>query len=181
MLRDARYRVEFTAPDTLYNILRSVNNGQTYDTVARNLRTLSGTSQDSNRIVDGVYINVRRLKPNLRGVIRDLTTTAGPDSIQSRFGGWQYTPSNNRNLRGAFRFRPGFYQSTQMSLVYPSQGFYTNVGSQVTAENLMPVQIEFTGDGNGQRAYRFRADTSQTLYDNFYIYDQMIDVSIQSI
>lgn len=175
-LRDAKYKVLFTAPDTLYNILRSVNNGQTYDTVARNLRTLIGSAQDSNRIVDGVYINVRKIKNNLRGVIRDLTATTGPDSIQSRYGGWQYTPSNNRNLQGAARFRAGFYQSNQMSLVYPSQGFYTNVGSQVAAQDLLPVDIEFTGNQNGQRAYRFRADTSQALYDNFYIYDQMIDV-----
>lgn len=175
LMKDAKYKVLFMAPDTSYGILRSMDNGASYDTLVKNLRTTLGTSQDSARVIDGVLINVKSIKSNLKGVIRDLTATAGPDSIQSRFGGWDYTPSNNRNLEGAVKFRPADYQSIQMGLVYPSTGFYTNVGSTVKPDELLPTEIEFT-DGTGQKAYRFIADTSESNFDNFYIYDKMIDV-----
>lgn len=168
---DARYRVHFDTPDTTYSILRSTNKGATYETMKSNLKyTMNTPAQDSSRIVDGILIDVNKITN--RGVIRD---PGDPLTSQTLNYGWIYQPASNRFVEGAAKFRVGHYQSRSMSLVYPSQGFYNNVGSKTKPEELGRVSIIFDNT-NGQTAYRFRADTNQAIYDNFYLYDQMINV-----
>lgn len=175
-LKDATYKVVYDTPDTTYSILRSTNNGNSFETIKTNLKYTNPFSkvQDSSRIIDGVYIDVKRII--YRGVLRDPVF---PDSLlQTRNYGWSYHPEQNIFVRGANRFRQFFYQSRSMSLVYPMAQWYTNVGSGLPAEELEIVKIVFD-NSNGQTAYRYRSDTTQALFDNYYLYDRMINVPLR--
>lgn len=179
-LISANYKVLFRNPDTTYNVLRSMDNGTSYDTLKRNLKYTAGNAQDSSRIFDGVLIEVKKIKSYNTGVIRDVLSETGTllprDSIQTRLNGWEYSPANNRNLEGSrFVYSPDRpFQSREMSLSWPTQGTFNNVTSSVKANQTRTIEIEFTGPGNGQKAYRY-LDTSTTS-NIFLIYQNYVDV-----
>ena len=154
-LIDARYKVLFGNPDTTYNLLRSTNNGTSYDTLYRNLAVIKGTSDDSSKIVDGILIKAQRIKSHNVGVIKDLTLPR--DSIQTRYNGWDYVPESHRYLTASDTLfastKP--YQSESMNLSWPNINTFTGNGTSISPHELRKVKIVFTGYGNGQMAYRY--------------------------
>ena len=155
LLIDAKYRILFGNPDTTYKLLRSINNGVSFDTLYRNLAVVESTSDDSSKIIDGILIKAQRIKNSNVGVIKDLTLPR--DSIQTRYNGWDYIPEVNRYLTACdtlfAQTKP--YQSESMNLSWPNQNTFTGNGTAVPAYRLRRVKIVFTGYGNGQRAYRY--------------------------
>jgi hypothetical protein len=155
LLIDAKYKVLFGNPDTTYNLLRSTNDGVTYDTLHRNLDVVVSTSDDSSKIIDGILIKAQRIKQYNAGVIKDLTLPR--DSIQTRYNGWDYIPENNRYLTASetlfVQTKP--YQSESMNLSWPEPNTFTGNGTSVPAHRLRKIKIVYTGYGNGQMAYRF--------------------------
>ena len=155
LLIDAKYRVLFGNPDTTYNLLRSLNNGVSFDTLYRNLLPVQSTADDSSKIVNGVLIKTQKIKSSNRGVIKDPTLPT--DSIQTRYGGWEYTPSNHRYLTASDTLfvstKP--YQNVSMNLSWPDPNTYTGNGTSVTPERLRRIKIVYTGYGNGQMAFRY--------------------------
>ena len=155
LLIDARYRVQFGNPDTTYNLLRSINNGTSYDTLYRNLAVVQSTADDSSKIVDGVLIKAQKIKSSNVGVIKDPTLST--DSIQTRQNGWEYIPSNHRYLTASDTLfastKP--YQSESMNLSWPITSTFTGNGTSLPVTSLRKVKIVYTGYGNGQMAYRY--------------------------
>ncbi|RPI13603.1 MAG: T9SS C-terminal target domain-containing protein [Ignavibacteriae bacterium] len=167
LLRDAKYRIIFRTPDTSYNILRSFNNGVSFDTLLSHV-----ILADTGREADGMIIRVNRIKSNI-GVIKDPTRSI--DSIETRLYGWEYSPVQNCNLEGSKYLHGGQsrpWQSKSMSLSYPSTGTYTNISSKLKPYELRKVKIVFTGYGTGQMAYRYLANTP----GNYYVYQDMKQV-----
>lgn len=190
-LVNAKYRISFRAVDTTYNILRSLNGGTSYDTLKKIRENDSrfGSGYDSNatvlnlkytrnrtggydsaRVVDGLLMNVVRIRtdsvglPTNVGVLKDPSATKTPEIIQTRTRGWDYSPSNNNWLEGSkYLFAEDKkWQSTSMSLSYPNALTYTGLGSSYKADSLRRVRIVFTADENsGQLAYRFIDNSSQ--------------------
>ena len=155
LLIDAKYKVLFGNPDTTYNLLRSTNNGFSYDTLYNNLATVRGLSEDSSKIVNGVLIKTQKIKPYNTGVIKDPTLPT--DSVQTRMKGWEYTPETNRYLTASDTLfvptKP--YQSQSMNLSWPDINTFTGNGTSVPASSLRKIKIVFTGYGSGQMAYRY--------------------------
>jgi hypothetical protein len=160
-LKEAKYRVIFRTPDTSYNIIRSLNNGISFDTIYSGLNL-----RDTGRALDGMLIRVKTIKfvgfpyyGVCTGVVKDPTQSV--DTIQCNKPGWDYIPEANRNLEGSkykqMQTRP--WQSVSMSLSYPIQGTYTNIGSFLKSYQLRKVKIVFTGYSSGQTAYRYLAAT----------------------
>lgn len=176
----ARYKIQYFGPDTTYNVLKSLDNGTYYDTVKRNLKYTFGNAQDSSKIVDGILPIVKKINNYNRGVIRDIIDENGVllsrDSIQTRRNGWEYTPSNNRNLEGSKLIQTSDkpWQSRMMSISWPTQTTVFGLPSTVQANQTRNVEIEFTGLGNGQMAYRY-LDTS-TTNNSFFIYQNFVEV-----
>lgn len=173
LLKEAKYRVIFRQPDTSYNIIRSLNNGISFDTIysGMNLR-------DTGKALDGLLIRVQRIKSAdyfpfgvCTGVIKDPNLPA--DSIQTNKFGWEYFPEANRNLEGSKYLhgesRP--WQSKSMSMSYPLAGTYTNISSKLKPYKLRKVKIVFTGYTTGQVAYRYLA-----AYAYSYTYQDMKQV-----
>ncbi len=168
-LLDASYRIQFGGPDTTYSILRSFDNFANSVVLKSGLKASSNLKRnvdDSSKVFDGVLFRVYKIKFDFdnsnykgnAGVIRD----PGPktDSIQAREYGWEYNPSQNRNLEGgkfivAGSIRP--YQSVSMSLSYPTRLTFSGFRSLLNPEDLRKVKIVFTGYGSGQQAYRYSA------------------------
>lgn len=165
-LINAVYRVQFR-PDTSYNVLRSLNNGSTFDTLFSGL-----TLADTGRYFDGLSVKVKKIKfshgtPSGNyygncGVVQDPVLSV--DSIQTRFRGWDYLPAGN-NPYDSTKYRPGnrHYQSRSINLSYPTRNTYVGVRSRLNPEDLRKVKIVFTGYGNGQQSYRYLA-TSPANY-----------------
>jgi photosystem II stability/assembly factor-like uncharacterized protein len=158
---NAKYRVMFRAPDTSYNIMRSLNNGQSFDTIISHV-----SLNDTGRTFDGLMVRVKKIKfspdngnfSGNAGVVKD--PVASSDSLQTRQCGWDYIPPQNRNLEGgrfiaAGKLRP--WQSVSMSLSYPTRLTWTGFRSLLNPEDLRKVKIVFTGYGSGQQAYRYLA------------------------
>ncbi|MCE1165066.1 MAG: hypothetical protein LWX07_06665 [Bacteroidetes bacterium] len=182
---DAKYRVLFSnlngsgSPDTTYSILRSVNGGVSYDTLKKNLKWSSGTAQDSTRIVDGVLININKIKSFNVGVIKDpISGAKNYDSIQSRLRGWEYLRNNApvSVFEGSKYFSTSTvtYQSVSMSLSFPQSNTFNGIPSSLKGTDLRNVRIMFTDQNNGQLAYHYK-DTSSTS-DNFFIYQDTMKV-----
>ncbi|CAN5585209.1 hypothetical protein BH10BAC5_BH10BAC5_06450 [soil metagenome] len=199
-VKNAKYKVVFNsfnyatgAPDTVYNILRSLNGGTSYDTLTKNLKPntkRSTTSQDSARIVDGIFVKVDKIRfsgtssatyvGNI-GVIKDRMKADGtfyaPDSIQTRLphGGWDYTGSA-RNLEASkYVYNPAKpYQSLSMNLSYLMGSTYTGIGTAIPPGKLKKVKIVFTADGAGQQAYRYLSTGLAA-----YTYQDMVPVPFQ--
>ena len=167
VLKNASYRIVFQNPDTTYNILRSFDNWQHSQTLKTHLKFLPGKSSadDSARIFDGILFKVNKLRftgtqsagnyvGNV-GVIQD--PELGPDSVQTRYYGWDYIPPEHKYLEGSRNIsaptRP--YQSESMSISYPTRSTYLGFKSLLGPEDLRKVKIVFTGYGNGQMAYRY--------------------------
>lgn len=188
LLQNAKYRIAFRSGDTTYNILRSLAGSSTFDTLKKvsesNSKFISGYDPsatvlnlkytrnrtggtDSARVVDGLLMNVVRIRtkdasnnPNNEGVLKDVSSTRTPDSIQTRLPGWDYSPSNNNWLTGSkFSISDDKkWQSLSMSLTYPTVLTYTGLGSGYKSDSLKIVRIVFQTDENaGQSAYRFVA------------------------
>ncbi len=160
---DAKYRIMFRQPDTSYNVLRSLNNGVSYDTILSHIPL-----SDTGRAFDGLLVRVERIRfdpaggnfVGNAGVVKDPVNSA--DSIQTRHYGWQYDPPQNRNLEGGkFVLNPTRpWQSVSMSLSYPTRTTYSGFRSLLDPEDLRKAKIVFTGYGNGQQAYRYVALSS---------------------
>ncbi|MDD5363070.1 MAG: hypothetical protein PHN88_13115 [Ignavibacteria bacterium] len=179
-LVDAKYRILFKNvnplgnPDTTYSILKSIDGGQTYDTVKKYLKFTSNNSQDSSRIIDGILINVKKIKsvdalglPRNWGVIKDpISGAMNWDSIQSRYRGWDYLRNNNPvDIFTGSSYTPSLpYQSKSMSLTFPATGTFNNIKSQLKPEQLRKVKIIFSDLNNGQYAYRYRNTGSYFTY-----------------
>lgn len=150
LLREAKYRVVFRTPDTSYNILRSLNNGASFDTLFSHV-----TLADTGKETDGLIIRVSTINYPNTGVVKDPTSS--PEIIQTKLPGWDYFPSQNCNLQGSkYVFSPDRpWQSVSMSMSYPMYGTYTNIGSKLKAYELRKVKIVFTGYATGQMAYRY--------------------------
>jgi photosystem II stability/assembly factor-like uncharacterized protein len=158
---DAKYRIMFRAPDTSYNILRSLNNGISFDTIISHVPL-----SDTGKAFDGLLLRVKKIKfdpagglyNGNAGVVKDPVNS--PDTIQTRMYGWGYNPPQNRNLEGGRfiisggTFRP--WQSISMSLSYPTRSTFTGFRSLLNPEDLRKVKIVFTGYGNGSMAYRYK-------------------------
>ncbi|MFC2092640.1 hypothetical protein ACFLSV_01955 [Bacteroidota bacterium] len=155
LLINAKYKILFGNPDTTYNLLRSINNGLSFDTLYRNLLPVQSTADDSSKIVNGVLIKAQRITEFNEGVIKDPILPT--DSIQTRYRGWEYTPENHRYLTASDTLfvstKP--YQSQSMNLSWPNQNTFTGNGTSVTPERLRRIKIVYTGYGNGQMAYRY--------------------------
>lgn len=172
----AKYRVMFRAPDTSYNILRSLNGGTSFDTIISHV-----SLTDTGRTFDGLMIRVKKIKFTAAsppgnyngnvGVVKDPVLPC--DSIQTRFYGWDYFPAQNRYLEGS-RFVYSHiipWQSISMSLSYPTRNTYTGFRTLLNPEDLRKVKIVFTGYEYGQKAYRFYAASAAQ-----YMYQDMKDV-----
>jgi hypothetical protein len=209
LLKNATYRVLYGSPDTTYRILRLLDGSTEWDTLKRVpgaddkfIRYTDNPSAtvlylknptfpewwqhtsafDSSRIVDGVYINVQKIRFNFAGgaqyfgnvgVIQDPSQTKTPDSIQTRQPGWSYTPEGRRFVQGSQYVRAaGPWQSQSMSISYPMAGTWNNLGSSIRPDGLRNVRITWTGgDTNaGQAAYRF-LDTAAN--DASFIFQNM--------
>jgi hypothetical protein len=177
-LINAKYRVQFRSPDTTYNVLRSFNNGISFDTIISNV-----TLADTGRYFDGMLLRVKKIKfsiglpagqyPGNAGVVKDPVLPM--DSIQTRFYGWDYFPVQNRYLTGSL-YKPGYreWQSASMSISYPTRLNYVAVRSLLNPEDLRKVKIVFTGYGNGQTAYRYLS-----LSPTNYLFQDMREVPIK--
>ncbi len=169
-VKNAFYRVIFRAPDTAYAILRSMNNGVSFDTLKSGLKTTPiyrGKSHDSSRIYDGILFKTDRIQGYNIGVIKDVT--APPDSIQTRYAGYQYLPVN-QYVTGSKYFSFVYpYQSKSMSISYPYYGTFINVQSKLKAYQTRKIKIVFS-NVNKQYAYRY-LDTSY-VDDKYYIYQR---------
>ncbi len=178
---NAKYRISY-ATDTSYSILRSMNNGVSYDVLKSGLypSPINTTAHDDSRIFDGILIKVDKIRysgtsPNFVGnfgMIRDPLLR--PDSIQTRHKGWEYLPYNNyvtgsRYVRDVLR--P--WHSLSFSASYPSAGTFTNLRSSIPPEMLRKVKIVFS---NTNKQYAYRYLDSSVVSDNYYIYQGMTQV-----
>jgi photosystem II stability/assembly factor-like uncharacterized protein len=162
LLLNAKYRVMFRAPDTSYNILRSLNNGTSFDTIYSHL-----TLSDTGKTFDGLLLRVNRIRFSMLnppgndtgnvGVVQDPGLPA--NYVQTRLPGWDYFPSQNRYLEGSkYIFYPSRpWQSHSMSISYPTKNTFTGIRTMLSPENIRKVKLVFTGYGNGQIAYRYVA------------------------
>jgi len=185
---NAKYKILFInknasgGNDTTYNILRSFNQGASWDTLKKFLKWTNTFAQDSSRIIDGIYMEVKNIRyPQNEGVVKDPITSTpyvtNKDSIQARFRGWEYFRNGApiEVFEGSKHFTATFpYQSKSMSLSYPKTGTFNNVKSQLRADQLRKVRIEFSDLSNGQYAYRY-FDTS-TVNDQYMIYRDSVKV-----
>lgn len=164
-LLNAKYRVMFRAPDTSYNILRSLNNGISFDTIYSHILL-----SDTGRAFDGLLLRVQKIRFDSIGSGGNVSYTGnvgvvkdpdrGIDTIQTRLYGWDYIPPQNRFIEGSkYCFDPISkpWQSRSMSMSFPTKHTYTGFTSKVNPASLRKVKIVFTGYGNGQLAYRYVA------------------------
>ncbi|HWQ82465.1 MAG TPA: hypothetical protein VN514_09365 [Ignavibacteria bacterium] len=180
----AKYRILFNnlngsgASDTTYSILRMSEGSTSYDTLKKNLKWSSGTAQDSTRIIDGILVNVNRLKPWNIGVLKDpIVNAKNYDSIQTVYRGWEYLRNNAPIdvFTGSKHFTSLYpWQSKSMSISYPMLGTFNNVPSKLKSDALRNVKIIFSDLNNGQFAYRYR-DTSLTE-EKYMVYQDSIKV-----
>lgn len=185
-LLNAKYRVIFGA-DTTYSIARSLNGGSSFDTLRRvalsdskfipyssteannpvvrlRANTFRTGSNDSSRVIDGLLMNVVQMRvgsqsaPQNIGVLKDVTPTQKPDSIQTRLKGWEYLPAQNNWLTGSKYLADANkkWQSESMSISFPTPTTYIGLQSAFKGDSLKRVKIVFQTDTNaGQIAYRF--------------------------
>ena len=180
----AKYRILFNnvngsgASDTTYSILRMSDGSSSYDTLKKFLRWSLSTMQDSTRIVDGILINVNKIKSYNIGVIRDpILNALNYDSIQTRYRGWDYLRNNSplQVFEGSRHFTGSYsWHSVSMSLSYPMAATFNNLGSKVKGDQLRNVKIVFSDMNNGQIAYRYK-DTS-LVDDKYFVYQDTVRV-----
>ncbi len=172
-LKNATYRAVFNN-DTTYNILRKLQGENNFTTIKSGLKYVNfkSNTEDSSRIIDGVYMNLQKIRFTANGPIGDYVGNFGlirdlglkPDSIQSRKSGVEYVPPQNNPFAGAKIVTTNninaSWQSKSFSMTYPNKYNYNLNGSTVRPDRLNVMKIVFTGDTNtGQIAYRFCART----------------------
>jgi len=186
---DAKYRIQFRNPDTTYTVFRSLDGGNTYNQLKTNLKFTNygdannTLADDSSRIFDGILFKVQKIRFRSEnpsgnyignvGVIRDPKLSR--DSIQTRYYGWDYSPSEH-NPYDSSNYRPAnkLWQARSISLSYPTRNTYVGFRSLLNPEDLRKVKIVFTGYGNGQQAYRFLAGNPPNYTS--YTYQDMREV-----
>ncbi|MEO6693982.1 MAG: hypothetical protein ABIO41_02145 [Ignavibacteria bacterium] len=157
-LLNAKYRIVFQSPDTTYNVLRSFDGGNTFENIINGLRVSRGipgavNPDDDSRIVDGILMKTQAIYNFNAGVVRD---PGKPDSSQTRIKGWEYLPQGNAYLTRSETVIGSFpYQSLSMSISYPGNLTFTGQGTTVQKESLRKIKIQYTGYGDGQKAYRY--------------------------
>ena len=165
-IMNASYRIQFQNPDTMYSILRSFDNFQHFKVLKDSLKYVPGLhfADDSSRIYDGILFKVDQIRyegtqsaGNYTGNVGVIQDPTGPDSVQTRYYGWDYNPPGNKYLEGSRNISNASrqYQSVSMSISYPTRNTYLGFKSLLAPEDLRKVKIVFTGYGNGQMAYRF--------------------------
>jgi hypothetical protein len=183
-LQNAKYRVVFNSPDTLYSILKSSNNGASFTALKTGLKASSiiTTAHDSSRIYDGILFRVDKIRYSGTngqytgnvGIIKDPTKST--DSIQTHQKGWEYLPVNNYVTGSKFKgpnSSTRSWQSESMSVSYPTSYTFSGIKSALLPDALRKVKIVFSNT-NKQYAYRYR-DTSN-INDMNYIYQDMAQV-----
>lgn len=172
-VKNALYRLVYNK-DTTYNILRQLQGENVFTTLKTGLKFLQGKSntEDSSRIIDGVFMNLQKLRFESTSAIGDYKGNIGvipdlrlkPDSIQTRLNGWDYKPAQNNPFEGSKGYINNSspdYQSASMSISYPTKYTYNKVGSALKPDRLNTIKVVFTGDTNsGQIAYRYCARTN---------------------
>jgi photosystem II stability/assembly factor-like uncharacterized protein len=164
-LLNAKYRVMFRAPDTSYNILRSLNNGASFDTIFSHI-----SLSDTGKMFDGLILRVQKIRFDSSGYGYNVSYTGnvgvvkdpgrGIDTIQTRQYGWDYFPPQNRFVEGSkYCIDPigKPWQSKSMSISFPTRYTYTGFTTRTNPAQLRKVKIVFTGYGSGQMAYRYVA------------------------
>lgn len=175
-LKDATYRIVFNAPDTSYNLIRSENNGATFDTLFRNNKYLkSGLGipfpDDSSKIIDGILFKVQKILN--AGVVRDVSSPR--DSTQAKLNGWEYSPEANNYLAGVDSLGAGLgnaarpFQSRSMGLSWPNANTFSSSGTTIPADRLHKIVIEFSDTANGQWAYRYLNNSSLPPADPSFV------------
>ncbi|MBE2256908.1 MAG: hypothetical protein IAE65_12000, partial [Ignavibacteria bacterium] len=193
-LLNAKYRVLFGSTDTTYRVIRQLAGNTTWDTLKRvpegSSRFLSysqdpaatplylkfvdfkSNAYDSSRIVDGVYINVQKIRFTSAGggtysgnvgIIKDPSNSITPDSIQTRRPGWEYRPAGNQFVTGS-QIVPngGPWQSQTMAISSVIRGTWNNVPSNLTPDRYRTIRLTWkTNLNDGQLAYRY-VDTAGT-------------------
>jgi len=175
-LLNAKYRVMFRAPDTSYNVMRSLNGGVSFDTIFSHLPL-----SDTGKAFDGLLVRVQKIRMSGStstgytgncGVVQDPSLPI--DLNQTKYMGWDYNPPQNRYLEGSKYLyttaKP--WQSYSMSLSYPHKNTYSGFASASVAEDLRKVEIRFTDTTNGQYSYRYKAGGTEYPY-LFYTYQDM--------
>jgi hypothetical protein len=178
LLQNATYRVEFSF-DTTYKIMRKKTGLTNYDTLRTGLKWVNykPTVDDSSRTYDGVFFDLLKLRylsnyDGNAGVVKDPTLPT--DSIQTRRYGWEYSPAQNRFIEGStnnafVNNTVAKFQSISMSLTYPTTLVFNGKESKLKPNQLRVVKIKYTGYGNGQDAYRYLANTADSVADPSYI------------
>jgi len=183
LLQNATYKIVFNA-DTSYNIQRKLSSQSVYDTLFRNIRYMNykSAADDSARTIDGVVIKVNKIRYTYSaggnslqgngGVIKDNNATLTPDSIQTRQSGWDYLPAGNNPYTGSkYRTDVAAWQSVSMSISFPTNSTYLNLGTSYKLDSLKKVRIVFDAN-NKQKAYRYLADSVAPNY----VYQDYVDV-----
>lgn len=171
-LLTAKYRLVFQQPDTTYNVLRSLNGGTTYENLIDRLHILRGNPgvvqpDGDSRIIDGILIKTQAIYNLNIGVVKD---PGKPDSSQTRLKAWDYLPQNNLYLTKSDTFFTSLpYQSESMSISYPGTSTFTGQGTTVPKENLRKIKIQYTGYGDGQKAYRYLNRSSGGAADPSFV------------
>ncbi len=157
-LLTAKYQIQFQAPDTTYNVLRSTDGGNTYQTIKNHLYITPGTigvspPDDSTKIIDGISMKVQRIYSSNVGVVKD---PGDIDSTQTRQTGWSYTPTGNTYLTGSDSSVNSLpFQNVSMSISWPTNTTFNAAGTALPLDSLRNVTIKYTGYGNGQYALRY--------------------------
>lgn len=181
---NATYRAVFNA-DTTYNILRKITGASVFDTVYKNININNGTSSSSDmtaKTVDGVLMKMSKIKYTATnsaiqkiGVIKNIGSLAS-DSSQTRYEGWEYTPSSHKFFKGSsLRMPTGDpWQNVEMSLSFPCPGTYISRSSSVKAVDLKKVKLVFSNT-NTSYAYRYQNSGGATI-----VYKNMVSVPFKA-
>lgn len=183
LIRSATYRVIFNPMseinDTTYSIIRKLDGENNWSTLRSKLKFSRSVypysaADDSARTVDGIFFNLNRIRTNFSGgnatigsnfgIIRDpyyfkkSRPRLSRDSIQTRQYCYEYIPQSNQFLVGS-QFKPVSlstrWQSDTMSISYPVNGTFTNLGSAITPDKCRKIKIVF--NTSGQTAYYYQA------------------------
>jgi hypothetical protein len=174
ILLNATYRAVFNPiainGDTTYNILRKLTGASVFDTVYKNVLFSYRSERSSDltsKTVDGVLLKMSKIRYTMAGsnydgsksigVIKDFISTLGSDTTQNRQNGWEYIPASHNFLTGTkWSYSPQRpWQSTSMSISYPSKTTYTDLISKTNANDLKKVKIVFSNT-NTSWAYRYK-------------------------
>lgn len=165
----AKYQIQFQGPDTTYNLLRSTNGGNSYDTLSTNnyitpTKLGKPSPEDSSKIVDGILMKVQKILNT--GVIKD---PGNQDSTQTRTTGWKYTPSGNVYLTSSdssVNTLP--FQNVSMAITWPTTTSFNGSGTATPIDSLSNITIKYTGYDSGQYALRYLSRSALPVADSSF-------------